>query len=95
MLKTGSGERIEIIKSLAPDWKSFGVLLNFDGMGSHLSLIEAQHGQGNPQACCRDMMIHWLHGNGEQPTTWRTLLGLLEDGEREYLAHQIKQVLSS
>ena len=94
MLKTSSGERIEIIKSLAPNWKEFGVLLNFDEMGSQLSLIEAQHGKNNPQACCRDMMIHWLHGNGEQPTTWRTLLGLLKDGERDYLALQIEKFLS-
>jgi hypothetical protein len=86
VFKTRSGEKIEIIKSLAPEWKSFGVHLNFDDMGSQLSLIEAQHGQSNPQSCCRDMMIHWLLGNGEGPTTWRTLLALLEDGERAYLA---------
>jgi hypothetical protein len=91
MIKTRSGEKIEIIKSLAPEWKSFGVHFNFDDMGSQLSLIEAQHGQSNPQACCRDMMIHWLLGNGEQPTTWRTLLALLEDGERAYLAEQVRR----
>ncbi|CAI8022600.1 hypothetical protein GBAR_LOCUS13255 [Geodia barretti] len=44
VFKTRSGEKIEIIKSLAPEWKSFGVHLNFDDMGSQLSLIEAQHG---------------------------------------------------
>ena len=94
MLKTESGEKIEIVKSLAPEWKDFGIHLNFDAMGSQLSLIEAQHGKNNPHACCREMMIHWLHGNGEQPTTWRTLLGLLKDGERDYLALQINQFLS-
>ena len=95
MLKTGSGEKIEIIKLLSPDWKAFGVLLNFDDLGAQLSLIEAQHGWTNPRACCRDMMIHWLSGNGEQPTSWRTLLDLLVDGERAYLAEQIKGVLST
>ncbi|CAI8022598.1 hypothetical protein GBAR_LOCUS13255 [Geodia barretti] len=95
VFKTRSGEKIEIIKSLAPEWKSFGVHLNFDDMGSQLSLIEAQHGQSNPQSCCRDMMIHWLLGNGEGPTTWRTLLALLEDGERAYLADCIRRELLS
>ncbi|CAI8021431.1 hypothetical protein GBAR_LOCUS12714 [Geodia barretti] len=94
VFKTRSGEKIEIIKSLAPDWKSFGVHLNFDDMGSQLSLIEAQHGQSNPQSCCRDMVIHWLLGNGEGPTTWRTLLALLEDGERAYLADRIRRELT-
>ncbi|CAI8045854.1 hypothetical protein GBAR_LOCUS25353 [Geodia barretti] len=93
VFKTRSGEKIEIIKSLAPEWKSFGVHLNFDDMGSQLSLIEAQHGQSNPQSCCRDMMIHWLLGNGEGPTTWRTLLALLEDSERAYLADCIRREL--
>ena len=93
MFKTRSGEKIEIIKSLAPDWKSFGVHLNFDDMGSQLSLIEAQHGTRDPQTCCRDMMIHWLLGNGEQPTTWRTLLALLEDGDRLYLADRLRREL--
>ncbi|CAI8019159.1 hypothetical protein GBAR_LOCUS11538 [Geodia barretti] len=39
-------------------------------MGSQLSLIEAQHGQSNPQSCCRDMVIYWLLGNREGPTTF-------------------------
>ena len=95
MLKTSSGEKIEIIKLLAPDWKAYGVLLNFDDLGAQLSLIEARYGHTNPLACCRDMMIHWLSGNGEQPTTWKTLLGILEDGGSAYLAEQIKQVLFS
>ena len=95
MLKTSDGERFEIIKSLSPDWKAFGVLLNFDDLGSHLSLIEAQHGQTNPLACCRAMMIHWIAGNGEQPTTWRKLLDLLVDGERARLSEQIRQAFFS
>ena len=96
MLKTSDGKRIEIIKSLSPDWKTFGVLLNFDDLGSHLSLIEAQHGQTNPLACCRTMMIHWIAGNGEQPTLpVKKLLDLLVDGKGAYLAEQIKQVLSN
>ena len=93
VLKTRSGEKVEIIKSLAPEWKSFGIHFNFDDTGAQLALIEAQHGQGNVRSCCRDMMIHWLLGNGEQPTTWRTLLRLLEDGERVYLADQIRREL--
>ncbi|CAI8021429.1 hypothetical protein GBAR_LOCUS12713 [Geodia barretti] len=83
-----------LLALLEDDWKSFGVHLNFDDMGSQLSLIEAQHGQSNPQSCCRDMMIHWLLRNGEGPTTWRTLLALLEDGERAYLADRIRRELT-
>ena len=95
ILKTHSGDKIEIIKSLAPDWKGFGVFLNFDDVGAHLALIEARHGQMNPLACCRDMLTHWVSGNGEQPTTWRTLVDLLVDCERTTLAEQIRQTLSS
>ena len=92
-MKTKSDQKIEIIKSLAPCWKNFGVLLEFDDDGNQLELIESENGQHNPHKCCQAMMRHWIAGNGEQPTTWRTLLALLKDDNRVVLAQTIQTVL--
>ena len=40
-LKCHDGAKIEIITSIAPTWKDFGVLLEFDDDGRKLDLTEA------------------------------------------------------
>ena len=86
-MKTPQGKKIEIIKSIAPQWKDLGTLLEFDDDGHTLELIETQH--GNPLACCRRMFRHWIAGNGK-PATWETLLELLDDIGEKRLVEQIK-----
>ena len=81
-----------IIRSLAPNWKNFGDLLEFDAVGEQLELIEAEHKLNGPEACCREMFRHWLKGNGK-PATWKTLLELLEDCDQKHLAKQIRLAL--
>ena len=92
LLKTTDGGRVTIIQSLAPKWKNFGDLLDFDAEGERLDLIEAKCGSNDPEACCREMFQHWLKGNGK-PATWDTLLELLEDCDCKHLAEQIKLAL--
>ena len=91
-MKTTEGQKIRIIRDLAPEWKDFGVSLNFDPEGRTVNLIEAEQKMNGPVACCRAMFQHWLAGNGV-PATWGTLIELLQDAEQSHLAEQIKGVL--
>ena len=95
MLKTRKGETVNIIEHLAPQWKQFGLYLDFDHTGSHLDLIEAEHAHEPHRvvACCREMFKHWLEGNGVQPVTWRTLIELLDHCNERFLVEQIKDAL--
>lgn len=93
LMKTPKGEKVEVIKSLAADWKSFGVHLDFDGDGTTLNLIEAGH-RNHPIACCMEMFQRWLQGSGRQPVTWGVLVELLEDFEHRHLARKIKEAQS-
>ena len=92
MLKTTEGQKVQIIRDLAPKWKDFGISLDFDPAGRTLDLIEVQK-MNEPVACCQAMFQHWLAGNG-MPATWGTLIELLQDAEQSHLAEQIKGVLA-
>lgn len=83
---------MEIIKSLAVEWKFFGCLLDFDVDGTVLKLIEAEY-RGHPIVCCQEMFQKWLKGSGRQPVTWGLLIELLEDTEHKRLVDQIKEAL--
>ena len=72
---TKDGETVEIILSLAPKWKEFATELDFDADGRQLQLFIAKH--YSPTESCRNVLMHWLAGNGKQPSTWRTLISLL------------------
>ena len=92
-LKCQDGTKIEIITSIAPIWKDFGVLLEFDDDGTKLNLIEASRWVNGPAACCTEMFQTWLKGAGRQPASWDLVIELLEDCERTYLAQQVKEAL--
>lgn len=93
-MRTKTGEKIEVIKSLAPHWKQFGVLFDFDPDGAQLDLIESENGAQNPQNCCLALIKYWIAGNGEQPATWRKLIELLRDYDKNMLAAQLEKELS-
>ncbi len=94
IMRTKTGGKIEVIKSLASHWKQFGILFDFDTDGAQLDLIEYENGTQNPQKCCLAMVKYWMAGNGEQPATWRKLIELLRDHDKNVLAGQLEGELS-
>ena len=92
-MKTSDGNKVDIIKLVAPKWQEFGILLDFDSDGNMLKLIEAEKKVNGPVACCQQMFMHWLAGNG-RPATWGELVELLENCKLNHLADQIKNELS-
>lgn len=95
LMKTSTGEKVEVIKALAPNWHDFGDHLDFDFKGEKLDQIKAECLHEGPTVCCRNMFKHWLKGNGRQPATWETLIELLEDFELPMLVQQIKCALTN
>ena len=93
MMKTATGEMVNVIEAIAPDWKSLGCLLDFDADGQKLNVIEASHIVRGPVVCCQEMFMYWLAGNGK-PATWGTLIELLGYHGKSHLAEQIKSALN-
>jgi len=93
-LKCHDQTKIEIINSIAPVWKDFGTLLDFDDVGNKIDVIEATYRIQGPVTCCTEMFKAWLKGDGkQQPASWNLLVGLLEDFEHKFLAQQVKAAL--
>ena len=94
MLKNTKGEKVEIIKTIAPDWMEVGFLMDLDPMGTKIANIEAEHAhkRNGPVICCRAMFALWLD---QSDATWGSLIKLLIDSEQKHLADQVKDVLSS
>ena len=92
IMKTRRGEKIKIIESVAPQWKKLGDLLDFDPKGRTLELIEANQQQKGHVACCREMFVMLLKGNGRE-VTWEVLIELLEDIDQSELAKKVKTAL--
>ena len=80
MLKPAEGQKVQIIKQLAPD-------------GRTLNTIKVDHQADGAVACCQAMFECRLARNGV-PASWGALIELLEDAEQSHLVEQIKNVLN-
>ena len=89
ILKTTKG-RVQIIDSIAHRWKKLGILMDFDDDGNKVDLIENEHKQDGPVACCQEVFKLWLKGTH---ATWRNLIDLLNDCEMGELIQEIKNAL--
>ena len=94
VLKSPDGtKKVEIIKMMAPRWKDFGYLLDFDDTGITLDLIRAEKRIHGYCVCCQDMFQQWLRGDARTPATWKKLIELLEDFRYRTLADDILTIL--
>ena len=94
VLRTAKGKKIQIIKRLAPKWRKFGILLDFDESGTQVDIIQAKH-SGDPENCCEATFQFWLKGNGLRPCSWRKLIEVLEDCGEQTLAQDINSALTT
>ena len=87
-LKTTEGDKIEIIETLAPDWKTVGNLMDFDPHGRKVNLIEAEHAhkRNGLLTCCQEIFKLWLL---REDATWEKLNELLIDSGHKVLAEQV------
>ena len=64
-----------------------GTLLLNDICGEKIKTITEEAGARGTNFT---ILTKWLHGEGEQPATWRTLIQVLKDSELRSLAHEIE-----
>ena len=91
-IKSSKGEKVEIIKTIAPDWKHVGYLMDLDPKGHKIRCIETQHAHklNGPVICCQEVFTVWLDS---PDATWGNLIELLTDSEHTELAEQVKNAL--
>ena len=91
-LKTTKGRKVEIIKTIATDWKEFGFLMDLDPEGKQVATIEAEyaHKRNGLFICCQEIFRLWLQ---KPDATWGNLIELLYDSEQKILAEQAKDAL--
>ena len=58
------------------DWESLCIELNFDEDGRVLEVIKKEH-NNDLKACCREVLMRWLKGEGDGPRTWSKLIDCL------------------
>ena len=95
VMRTADGQKIEIIKTVASQWRDIGDLLDFDASGATVQRIQVDEGQRGVESCCRSMFQYWLQGNGVQPASWATLLEILEDSRFLSLVADVRRHLTS
>ena len=84
--------KINIIETVAPDWKKIGILMNLDPNARKVECIETDHThkRNGSVICCEEIFRLWL----DRPdATWGNLIELLIDAEHTALAEQVKDVL--
>jgi hypothetical protein len=91
LLKGPDGQKVNIVASVAGNWKEIGFQLDFDATGQQLDAIETCY-KNDPLSCCQAMFQHWLKGNGVEQT-WGMLIGILKDCDQGPLADSVEKVL--
>ena len=91
-IQTSNGNKIEIIKELAPKHIAAGDLLMFDDYGLIVNLIRQNH--TTPEECCRAIFQHWMAGCGKRICSWHTVIEIIKGCELEALADEIEAWLS-
>ena len=91
-MRTPDGKKVEIIKSVAPNWKNICIQMDFDPTGDTMDLIVSTE-RGDPMSCSRSMFQKWLKRSEVQPATWGSLIQILEECECNNLVGKVKNAL--
>ncbi|KAL5500432.1 hypothetical protein EMCRGX_G011992 [Ephydatia muelleri] len=77
------------------EWESLCIELNVDQDGSVLGDIK-RCCKDDSKACCREVLLRWLRGEGEGPPTWGTMIDCLQRiGAEEAIADIEENVLKT
>ena len=90
--KTG-GHHINIPREIGSKYYNLGTLLLQEHTSAHIEDLEHQY-QRNGEEINRHILQEWLAGKGRKPTTWATLVKVLNDNEMGELANKIEGFFS-
>ena len=86
---------MNIPKKIGTNYETFGTLLLKDEQGEKIDAIVDDNTRAKEININLAILKKWLHGEGEQPATWRTLVLVLKDSDLCVLAEEIEAVKSS
>jgi len=86
---------MNIPKKIGTNYETFGTLLLKDEQGKKIDAIVDDNTRAKEININLAILKKWLHGEGEQPATWRTLVQVLKDSDLNVLAEEIEAVKSS
>ena len=82
-----------VMPHIEGDWESLCIELNFDKNGEVLDAIKKEWGS-NSKASCREVLKHWVKGEGEGPHTWGKMVECLKMIGASGAVNAIKEYLS-
>ena len=86
---TGSGKTVNVIDKVAYVWEKVATRLHFEGH----DISRIQRNEHRAEDACHTMFVEWLEGRGRTPTTWETVLKVLEEAKQRELAKDLKEIL--
>ena len=90
--ETSEGKKVKILEEIGARYRDFGMLLLDDQWGAITEYI-ALAKQNNVAEINREILSRWVEGEGKQPVTWATLIGVLKAIGRSGLAQIFKNNL--
>ena len=82
---------MNVINKTAHAWEKVATMLHFEA--HDISRIRKDERQA--EDACRTVFIEWLQGKGRTPTTWGTILQVLNEAEQGELANDLEEVLDT
>ena len=86
--KAGS-RHINIPREIGSKYHNFGAQLLQEHTAAHFEDLEHQYQRNGEEINCH-ILQEWLDGKGRKPTTWATLVKVLNDIEMGELANKIE-----
>ena len=87
----GRRKKVKVINKTAHLWKQVATRLYFEGH----DILRIGKDQHQAEDACRTVFIEWLEGKGRTPTTWGTVLEVLNEAEQGELANDLEEVLNT
>ena len=90
-------QRFYLMEKIAYEWRTIGELLGLTF--SRLQSLADEHGS-QPEDCCQAVLDYWFNNphnhrrSAKYPTTWKGLIGLLEDSKLGQVAAELRTILN-
>ena len=88
---TGRGEKtVQIITTVAGDWKTLALALHFEGTDIQRIQTNTHH---QADSAATEVLQEWLKGRGRKPVNWSTLIAALVESKLSELANEVEEAL--
>jgi hypothetical protein len=87
-------DHVNIIEEIGATYHKFGTFLLEDKRGGKMEAIEREKRE-NAEDINNAVLTRWIRGEGRKPTSWATLVTVLEQCQLHALADMIRSVMAT